>query len=570
MPSSIKLDDIKWGAEDTSVGLLSEDTFFEERSRGTLRPNVLPRPNGVDVWRFATLLGEEIHAARVEDTLYMIADTYVFGYALFRFVSSHDDANTFKASYQRSARPICNERKDLQMSSLSGLSGLAQRYEGRNSAGSVSPMNLGGAPAMPATPAGEGVARGVNIKTLKSEIQMRGYVAGYVMNTAPAVTMSLVRKKAKDGTSTANIIAKESKPTRALAVLMALPANCVQRNGSLASPEDINAGSVDYGSGNKELLKLAFTVPAAIAYLSAFNYRLPEYAPNVIPGRKKQWSPEEIASESEGVSFVYIYAAENHSRNAGVQDKFRFSLKSTSPRKSLYTEGNIMCLRALTHVPVKCTTPEDAYKMNQIAFGAWQYRKKKTEARNALQRACDDCPTQIWEQDYTINGETIKGIGSAFFMSGSSATNAAGEAISLKEVTYIPWWQTGNRREAMGTRLDRLVLRKVRAAEGDRKENMVSEPVLYREDPNDKLFAPYRAFADFVINEGYMTMDKLVALGTRASKAKARSLKLTPGMRDSLDAYIADDNVMSDIQAVQHESSDRAAILAARSANSAR
>lgn len=574
MPASLNIADIIWGPVDTNLVLVPEDTFFADRARGIVRPGTVPCPDGVSGWYSATLSDVPIHAARVEGTLYMLADTYIFGYALFKFVSSDDDTNTFRAAYQGSVRLITNER-DVSMSVMTDLS---KMYGSRNPS-PVAPMNLSGqqgpqqyqnVPAPAHVPMGEGVSRGPNLDSLRSQIQMRGYVAGYIMAGAPAVTMSCVRKRSKDGTQTANIVAKESKPSKCLRVLMALPASCVTRNGSLASVDDINAGAVDYDTSNSEMLKLSFSVPATIAYLSAFNNRLPEYAPNVTD-MKKQWTPEQIASESDGVTFVYLYPVVNsRNRNGGVDDQFRWVLKSTSPRNSLYTQRNIMCLRALTHIPVSCKTEEDAYRMNENAFRPWMYRMRKTETRNALMRACDDAPSQIWVTQYNIDGKTVDGIGSCFFMAGSSAKSASGETIALKEPTYQPWWKTGNLRDDTPHILDRIVKRKVREAKDNLRESMVTEPVLFREDPGNPLFAPYARFVEQITSEGYISMDRLCALGTRTARARAKTLNFSAQQRSSLVAYIGRDDVASEIAAVQHESSDRAAVLAARASMSAR
>lgn len=565
MPMRINIGDIAWGQPDATINLVSEEVFYKDRNRGILRPNTLPRPDGVTQWSKSVYAGEIMHTARVGNLLYMIADTQVFGYALFKFVSTDDDGTTYKATTNGSVRPISNERNDIIMANPNPLAELSQKFNGGMTQQGIQPMSLGGNPAPMAPVVGEGVSHGIGLQTLKSELRTRSYIAGYVMGNAPQLTMSLSRKKNKDGTTTANILAKESKPSRCLAVLMNLPANCVQRNGSLANPSDIAAGAVDYSSTPAgEQLKLFFSVPATIAYLSVMDNSIPEYAPHVMPGMKRQWTAEEILSESGGVTFVKLHPTMNKSRDAGVNNQYRFSLKSTSGRRSLYTENNIMCLRALEHVQVKCSSEEDEYNLNNIAFGAWEYRKKKTETQNALQRAYNDCPTQIWAKNYTINGESVPGIGSAFFFAGSTTKDGAGETISARQLTYVPWWQTGDRRETQGSRVTRLVKRTKREATEDKKEAMVTSPVLYAKDPTNKLFQPYEKFANFIIQEGYMTRDQLVGLGARTSKAKSRALQLDSAQLQSLDFFLQSADVTAAIESVQHEASDRVVIRASR------
>lgn len=553
MPPSVNIGDIRVIEPEHDLNTVPEELFFKDREAGILRPNTIPLPEGVNSWMRAKYQGEDVHFAQKDDTIYLLADTTIFGYCLFKLVSSPENDALFKVAYQGGNRIITKERSKIFMNS--SLQEIAARY---GSSG-VQQMNLGGnAPAMaPAT--GEGVSRSVDVRRLHSEVVTRGYVAGYVMGNAPALTMTLTRKKAKDGTTTANIVAKESKPSRCLAVLMALPANCVQRNGVLATPADIAAGMVDYNDARSEMIYQAFTVNSAIGYISAFGGRLPEYAPNVSDARQ-QWTAEDILSGKPEVSFVYVHATENKSRTSRSQDQFRFNLKTTSGRRSLYTEGNHVCLRALEHTSTKCASEADAYRLNEIAFGAWRYRKKKSEPENALQRAMRDCPSQIWKTKYTVDGEQKDGIGSAFFMAGSSVVSDSGENITQKPLTYFPWYQTGDQRQAVGARVDRIVVREFRAAQGDRKENMVTKPVYFKDEPTNPLFRPYQKFVDFITNTGFISRDKLVTLGTRATKSKTRSLALTPDQKNSLEFFLRRDDVEAEIQAVRDEAADRAVL----------
>lgn len=556
MPISLDINEIEILSTERDMLYIPEELFFRDREAGIVRPNTLPLPDGVEKWMRARYQGENVHFARKEDTIYLLADTTIFGYCLFKLVSSPDNNNTFKVAYQGGNRIIVGNNERRQYTMAANLQEVSARYQT-----GVQNLNLGGnAPAMTPT-SNEGISRNVDVRRLHSEITAHGYVAGYVMGNAPALSMYLQRKKAKDGTVTANIVAKENKPSRCLAVLMALPANCVQRNGMLATPTDIQAGLVDYTDGNSEMIYQAFPVSAAIGYITACGGRLPEYAPTV-SGSNKQWSAEDILSEKPEVSFVYVHASENKSRNSRNHDQFRFSLKTTSGRRSLYTQGNIVCLRALEHTSVKCASDADVYRLNEIAFGAWRYRIKKSEVESALQRAMSACPSQIWNAKYEIDGKTVEGIGSAFFMSGASVKSESGENITQKPLTYFPWWQTGDLRSEVPSRVDRIVMRKLREASSDHKENMVTVPVLYREDPNNSLFRGYQKFADFITNTGFISKSKLFTLGTRASKSRAKSFSLTSEQQTSLQYFLQD--AEAEIQAVRDEAATRAVLNDAR------
>ena len=553
MPTTIRREEIEVGEIDHTLNLIPEELFFSDREEGNVRPNTVPLPEGATAWRHARFMGENVHVTTSGDTVFMLADTTIFGYCLFRFVSSTEDDSTLRIAFQRGNRIITKERSQVIMANLNDL---ARSYQS-----GVAPMNLGAqTPQTPMAPAsGEGIAGNVDTRRLRAEAMSRGYVAGYVMGNAPQLTMSLQNKKDKAGTVISNIVAKESKPSRCLAVLMALPANCVMRNGAMASPSDIQAGSVDYGTTPRdEMIYQAFPVNAAISYIYALGGRLPEYAPHVSDARE-QWSAEDIISGKPDVSFVYVHPTENRSRNSS-GDRFRFNLKTTSGRRSLYTDRNIVCLRALEHISTKCNTEADAYNLNEVAFGAWRYRKQKDAAENALQKAMAACPSQIWKAQYTVNGETKDGIGSAFFMAGSSVKSESGEEIAQRPLTYMPWYPSGDQRPTVPSRVERLVNREFQPATSDTKERMVTKPVLMKERPTDPLFKSYNRFVDFVVEKGFLSREKLYSLGARASKAKAKSLTLTPEQRTTFEYFMRSEAVDSDIQSVRNEAADRAVL----------
>lgn len=537
--------------------MVPEEPFYEDRANGIVRPNTLPLPEGVSRWMRAEYKGEPCHFARKDDTIWLVIDTTRFGYCMFKKVCRDEDGTTFKAAYRGGERIIAKERSQVIMSTT--LNDVARRYAGPQA--SVPTMNLQGNTAAPMQPvSGEGVSTVVEARRLHSEMLTRAYLAGYVMANAPAISLTVNRKQSADGTTVANIVAKQSKPSRCLSVMLALPANCVQRNGVLTQPSDIAAGLVDYSSDKGDMIYQPMDVPAAIGYISAMGGRIAEYAPHVSDA-KEQWSASDILSGKPEVSFVYVKPTENKSKTSRSQDLFRFSLKTTSPRKSLYTPKNHVCLRALEHTSVKCDSEKRAYELNEIAFGAMRYRKKKDEVENALQRAMRDCPSQIWSKTYDIDGEKKEGIGSAFFMAGTSIKSAAGEEIVARPLTYTPWDQSGGARGgAAGDRVESIVLRVFRPADGSRKENMVTKPIFYRESPNDPAFRGYARFVDFLLSTGFITRENLVALGSRSSKSKIRAMEMTPEQKTSLEYFLRSEAVEASISAVIGEAADRAVL----------
>lgn len=516
--------------------------------------NYLPLPEGIQNWNNATIAGVDVLAAMTGNDLFIIADDTRIGYALFHYVYDTENDSGYRYAYTLPYRVIQTERsKETMPNSLSELAGRTGAGRG------IAPMSLGGqSPEMSAV--NDGIAGAVDLRRLQREAVAKSYVAGYVMGSAPAITLTMSKKKQKDGDPVYNIVAKESKPSRPLGVLMALPARCVSKAGVLASPSDIMSGAVDFGTTDpNKMIYQCFPPQAAVAYISALGGRIPEYAP-FVSDAKNQWTPEDILAGKPDVSYVRVHATENKSRTGGSQDRFKFSLKSTSDRRSLYTQDNHVCLRALEHMPIKCNSDADAYALNESAFGGWRYRKPKTETVDGLTKAITECPSQIWKKKYVIDGEEHEGIGSAFFMAGNEETNDAGEKIMQHQLTYFPWWQTGARRPTAPSRVERMVKRTLRPAEGDKKDRMVTHPILWKDQPNHPMFKGYSSFVSHILNAGYLREDKLQAMGGRAAKARKQAQGLTADQMSSLKQFLRNSEVEADIQAVQDEAADRSVL----------
>lgn len=570
MPTQLQLSDIRFGKAEDNIFWVPEEQFFKGREEGILRPNTLPIPNGVMEWKHATFQGQDIYAARAPGLLYLIADTDLFGFCLFKFESTSDDDSSFRVAFRGGNRTITNERSNIIMPNPN-LRSVASSFRPNITPGGVNPMSLDGGASYGAQPSvGEGVTGAVDPKRLKHEAWSRGYVAGYVMANAPQTTMYLYRRQQKD-VLTCNIQARESKPSRILAVLMALPANCVTRNGAVALPADIRVGAVDFdGSSNSDLLYMSHTVNTAVGYISALGGRLPEYAPTCVEGHGAQhWTPEDILTGKAGVSYVTVRATArsgDKAKSSGV--KFNFSLKSTSGRNSLFTQNNIICLRALTHMSTKVNSEQDAYRVNECAFGAWRYRYVgENKSETALQRAMREAPTYIWQTQYTIeeNGEkkTVDGIGSRYFAYGQSVTTDNGETLNILDAEYFPWWMTGDLKEnATPSRVEQIVKRTFRAAEGNKKDGMIASPVTLRDNPKDPLFKPYEKFMNLVEKMGFLTHDQLLALGTRTSTKSKKSTELDSEQLNSLTLFLEDSKVADEIEQVRDQASRRMTLLA--------
>lgn len=457
------------------------------------------------------------------------------------------------------------------MSATNPLAGVLRSYNQPAPAG-VQPMSL--EQTMPREAAPAAVGEGMQVDTAKilniqQEALCRSYVYGYIMNNAPQTTMFMTNKKSKEN-GTVTIGAKESKPSRVLRVLMAIPQKCIYRSGRMGTPSDIRNGTVDFDNESNDLFKMAYDVNAATQYINALGGLIPEYAPTALGptvSKNKQWSPEAILSHAPNVSYVRIRPSVRKNAGENDPDRFRFHLAVlNAPRQSLYSQYNICCMRAVEHVPVECNTEEQAYKLNEIAFGVWRYRYKAGDTRSSFGIACDECPSTIWEQNYTIDGQTVSGIGSAFFMAGQEQTNKAGEQIVAADITYFPWYMTGALKPDVGVPLKQLAYREFRPAGGTRqKDTMVTKSVQYANDPDNALFAPYRTFVENIIKEGFIGADALQSLGRRSSSTgKTKSFALTEAQKKALESFGESAEVEAAIQSIQLEAMNRKIIAQSR------
>lgn len=433
---------------------------------------------------------------------------------------------------------------------------LAEQMRG----GAIGSMNLQPNTVQPAmaNPVGDGIGgSSVQLRTLQREALAKSYVAGYIMASAPAISLSMQKGKSKNGESVFSIQAKESKPSRCLRVLLRVPRRCVNKAGNIAQPAEILSGMVDFNTiSPDEFDCYAMEQETAVGYILALGGYLPEYAPHVSDERDP-WSVEAVLSGNANVSYVWAKPQENKRRKDNRVSKFGFALKTTSPRRSLYTPKNHACLRAVEHMDVKCTTEEEAYRLNESAFGAWRYRKPKTQTMDNLTKAFSECPSQIWEKKYTIDGEEKDSIGSVYFMVGTEEINSHNEKVMRRQLTYYPWYQTGNLRPEAGTRVNRIVRRTLSIGEGEKKTRMVTHPVYYKDDPNNVMFKGYASFIDFAINNGYLTADALRTMGGRTSKKSKQLADYTPDQMDSLKSYLRSTAVQRGVDLVQNEYADR-------------
>ena len=531
------------------IKTLPEDTFFKMRDSGQDTGDYLPLPSVVPQWSAAMLQGEFVLYSDADDDIFLIADTTNSGLALYHYVFADKGPFKYRLSYHRPHRTIKPKGEiKIMANPVSSLNTLMQNYSAS--------MDLpnGNVPSSSMTPVSSssndgGISAGADQRKIQRTALINGYVEGYIMGNAPACNMQLVRTRNGENT-VYSIEGRESKPSRPLAVLMTLPARCVKKGGILASPAEIMNGLVDFtNTPADEYVRQAFPISAAISYIGALGCKIPEYAPNVTES-KSQWTPEDILSERAGVSFVKVHATQRKDTTSST-DRFRLSLKTTSDRRTLYTPHNIGCLRAFQHISTKVTSEKDAYALNESAFGAWRYRHGRNDSVSVLEKAFANCPSVIWKKKYEIDGETLEGIGSVFFMDKPTENNEAGEPVTRRNPTYFPWWQSGKKRPNVPSDLTQIVKRELKAATDGKKERMVTLPVTWSEMPNNPMFKLYAPFMNSVIEHGYLNNDQLKALCGSTRSRKARADQLTSDQLTSLRNFMESDDVMSAVQAVQ-------------------
>ncbi len=580
MELKVHIEDFSVIGPNFDVATIPETQFFNLQDSGRDTGEYHPIPMGVTRWNDALYKSSEVLFAQAAGEIFVIADDAKFGLTLFHYVYANEGDSLYRYSNILPYRSIKKRKEQTSMSSLSELA--RQQANARG----VAPMNLGGAmdygPVGPgyAPVGGDGISGGAaDTKTIIKTAQANGYVFGYVMKNAPAITIVLGRNKDKEDKVTYNLRAKQSKPSGLLDVLMAIPSNCIMRNGNMADVESIKNGQVDFKTiPAGEMTYFSVDENGAIGYINAFGGKLPEYRPNVIEGQTTQWTPSEIMNSSD-VSFVTIKAVENRKRKSASSEKFTFHLKSDSERRSLYTPGNIMCLRALEHVSVPqngCKDESQAFQLNECAFGGWRYRDERRDGKKtgqkALQVAMANVPMQIWRKKYTQIQEVPKGpavdrddgIGSIFFMKEATEQNEHGETIKREQLKYVPWYSYGK------NKFQELVPAIVRREAVDTKDKtgkrMANRPIYWKDVASGEvkdesgMFEPYRRFANQVIKMGFMTEDQLKSLSGRSSRASRKADTMTQDQLASLANFLRSDAVRNSIERVQDDAAQKAVL----------
>lgn len=527
IPSKIDVREVKLLDTFAPHSLLGDSEFFREQSQGIIDPMKLPAPAGVTYWRHAEYRGSKILFNSSNDRVWFIADSVALGVNLFQYIKADEFGVTYKAPPLNGNRFIKYINKgDFLMQNLNDL------IQGSGAA-PAAPLNLnpGTLPNMNTAPVTAPTAEGVKSDRsrsfqIESVARKYGYVAGYIVPAAPRF---MIANRSTNGTPT--LTPCQTKPGRPKYLMVALPRALMYLNGgTVAKPEDILEGRVDVNAyKHTDLVRFPLAYKNAIHYIAAVGGSMTEYAPTCAD-QSKHWTPEEISSMKEGVSFV---AVRTSASRKGTNASPNYYLKSTSNRGSLYTAKNIFPLSVYNHIDLPATIPDEktARDLNENAFGYLRYRyvdKNAAVKVTKLQDLISKLNGVIWSRTIETENGPEQAICSAFFLAPGEQKDSNDNPVKARPLTYVPWTEprasknTVQRTETM-TRMVKRTLNVV-TKDGNTSTTQNFERKTYKSDPSNVEFGPYNAFRKRLINEGFVTDDALKAMCGRTSKSQAPTM----------------------------------------------
>lgn len=361
-----------------------------------------------------------------------------------------------------------------------------------------------------------------------------GYVEGFIMRTAPAISMKMKVMTESKKPSTFDIVATQSRPSGIVRVIIALPSCICMSNGSLQTPNSIIGGNVDISSQDFSLTRLYLTEQEAHAYISAVGGMLPELK-DTFEEKTKHPSPEAIAN---GENLNYIYVGKSRSTS----DKY--CLKTSSPRKSILTANNLMCLRGYEHISIVPKDERSRMELNEIAFRDWQSKtvnvytrewqsSSEKESRGRLTTALEKLPSLIWKENYEIEvqgvKQTIEGFGSAFFYyQGDVAIKTPnGGFAGTQQLTYKPWYSATKKGKSKDSANEKDVVVPVTSIINKKSTPTTKNPnrmsnvvVMWSDQKPDPIFKPFTAFYNEHVKSLIMPAD-LMALASNSKNTTA-------------------------------------------------
>lgn len=544
---------------------IDADEFFALQKNSIYRHNSLPIGKGVNKISYARVDGEDVIVQFGDGLFYMIANTDNFGIAYLSFVWDTVTLVVEPFEYLPLRKLIYLQKEVLVMSTQQTNTLREMLKQQQEAGGGAIPFTqqdagINGTPDMQGTPNPAPTTGGG--MTTKSAVQdsMRtsfarayGFVMGYICKTGPYTTMQLKKTPDKSTATekTANkytVQAVQSKPSKYTHVLVGLPRGCCMKDGAPATPADIQAGNVDFNQQEKEPMYFVWHHDTAVAYIGALGKALPEYAPTHTSS-KTHHSAEDIINNKSGIGFVEVIARRNRRSDRNNSSEYLWSLKSTL-RRTLFMPGNFIPLKLITHISTECTTAEQAYNLNQIAFSGWD-RKQKDSAESKLDLALSHVSSQIFKREYTLaDGKVDDAIGSVFFME-SDSMKVGDVDVPRIPLSYVPWHaMTQKGKTAPPTEPLKEIARKDKVKTQKGNDVYRFAYITAADSLDHKEYKEYKAFYRDCVTK-CMTEDEFKAMATTTRKSRTPgSDRWDPSINASFQALLNNSTVQDDTNAI--------------------
>lgn len=541
---------------------MDADEFFVLQNKGISKEDVIPLGKNTHEMLYGRIGGEEVLIEKGDQDVYILCEAENFGLAMLHYVYNNVSLELvlcnnlpLRQIFNTHMRRFFSMSTDMKPSNTMSLRSMMLSENGANPAQST-PATFQTAMEEPTPSGGITPKKVVDMKRLAYFTRKYGYVIGYICNVGPAITMSFKKTKVNDTSTGINtdrydIVAKQSKPSKVLRVLVALPRGCCMKNGSPAFPEDINNGDIDFDETATDLVYFRWKVDTAISYIGALGKALPEYGPT--HGEKEHYSPEDILNANSKVGFVEIVTRKNKRKERTQGEEFIWSLKSNK-RRCLFTPGNYIPLKIVNHIPTTCRNADEAYKVNQIAFSHWSKKAPKSND-SKLDLALSHTSSLIFMRQYELqDGEgtkTVDGIGSVYFMESDTIKLKDGVEVPRAPLSYVPWYVITRRGEKAPatTPVTMIASKKEAFSEKSKKTRYVNDYTTIDEVDTQA----YKEYRDIIREVGHcMTTDELKSLGKERKRSVPGSASWDANIRTSYTSLIRKDSVIEDVEAIMN------------------
>ncbi len=566
------LDDIKILSKYALNNVLPEKEYFTMQDSGKDMSDFIPLGENIDKIHIGSFQGENLIIQQGKSDIYLITDVNKFGFSMVHYILQHDNKKVTLSNSLPIKQLFTNKEVSfMNNTNVGNLAGLAklnlnsqvgsqqqESYQATQPVAAQQPAYV----APPVNQVGTGMAHSSNVSRSQIATVARafGYVIGYITQTGPQIKMKLAKTSTKkQGSSTAevsySIQAVESKPSKPIRVLAALPKGICMKEGRPASADEIYSCNIDFNDKDTDLAYFSWKQHTAVAFIGAVGKALPEFAPTHNDARA-HYNPKDILENKVNMGYVEIVSRENRRRDRGNGEDYLWSLKSTA-RRSLFTPNNYLPLKQFQHIPIKCSNDLDAYNLNKIAFGGLDKKVPHTSVTR-LETAYSECPQTIYKREYVLteDGKEVKkdGIGSIYFMAGES--DKVGDTEHPKSVlNYTPWYATAEKGKTAETKpVTRIVNKVEKASKSDpTKVSLRNVYITFAADygvgAHKGEWKQYESFIRYI--EPCISVDEIKALTSKdSSRGVIGGQQWSTDIQNSFLKLAKSSEVMSDHEAV--------------------